>query len=134
MSAPRRRWLTDDRGSAPAEFAMVAVLLTALALGVVQLALALHVRNTAIDAAVEGARHAGLVGSSLDAGAERTRTLLTLAVSDGYVADVSAREVTVGGASMVEVRVRSALPVFGLLGPDRALEVTGHAPLERLAD
>ena len=47
-----------------AEFTLVGVLLTVLALAVVQLALALHVRNTLLDAAAEGARYAALAGSS----------------------------------------------------------------------
>ncbi|WP_414172598.1 TadE/TadG family type IV pilus assembly protein [Clavibacter tessellarius] len=46
--------MRDDRGSAPAEFVMVGALLVVLALSVVQLALALHVRTTVLDAAAEG--------------------------------------------------------------------------------
>ena len=56
-----------------AEFVLVGVLLTALLLAVVQLALALHVRNTVLDAAAEGARYAALAGSSAEAGVQRTR-------------------------------------------------------------
>ena len=44
-----------------------------LTLAVVQLALALHVRNTVIDAAAEGARFASLAGSSPADGVARTR-------------------------------------------------------------
>ena len=55
--------LADERGSAVAEFTMVAGLLVALVLSVMQLALALHVRATVADAAAEGARHASLVGA-----------------------------------------------------------------------
>ncbi|RIJ01598.1 pilus assembly protein, partial [Clavibacter nebraskensis] len=54
--------MRDDRGSAPAEFVMVGALLVVLALSVVQLALALHVRTTVLDAAAEGARTAALAG------------------------------------------------------------------------
>ncbi len=43
--------LRDDRGSAPVEFVLVGLLLTFLTLAVLQLALALHIRNTALDAA-----------------------------------------------------------------------------------
>ncbi|WP_395983304.1 TadE/TadG family type IV pilus assembly protein, partial [Clavibacter michiganensis] len=43
---------------------MVGALLVVLALSVVQLALALHVRTTVLDAAAEGARTAALAGAT----------------------------------------------------------------------
>src|SRR5699024_8700584 len=55
-SADRRR-LNDERGSAVVEFVLVSVLVVTLLLGVLQLTLALHVRNTVVDAAGEGARY-----------------------------------------------------------------------------
>ncbi|WP_277985242.1 TadE/TadG family type IV pilus assembly protein [Agromyces binzhouensis] len=126
------RRLADDRGSAVAEFALVGVLLTALLLAVVQLALALHVRNTVLDAAAEGARYAALAGSSPAAGIERTRLLIDAAIAAEYAADVSAATTTVGGVPAIAVTVRTSLPVIGLLGPERGLEVTGHAAVEVL--
>lgn len=103
-----------------------------LALAVVQLALALHVRNTVLDAAAEGARYAALAGSSEGAGIARTRELISAAVSADYASDIEAGLATVGGIPIVSVTVRAPLPVVGLLGVDRALEVTGHAALEVL--
>jgi Flp pilus assembly protein TadG len=123
----------DDRGSAPAEFVMVGALLVVLTLGVLQLALVVHVRNTTIDAAAEGARTASLAGSSINAGTDRTRELITAALSDGYAVDVSGRQTEVGGVELVEVTVRSPLPLIGLLGLSDGLEVSGRAPLEQLA-
>jgi Flp pilus assembly protein TadG len=108
------------------------VLLTALLLAVVQLALALHVRNTVLDAAAEGARYAALAGSSPAAGVERTRTLIDAAIAADYAGDVSASSTSVGGVPAVAVTVRTTLPVVGLLGPERALEVTGHAAVETI--
>ncbi|WP_232331267.1 TadE/TadG family type IV pilus assembly protein [Agromyces laixinhei] len=122
----------DERGSAVAEFTLVGILLTVLALAVIQLALALHVRNTVLDAAAEGARYAALAGSSEGAGVARTRELISMAVSAEYADDVRAGISTVDGVSMVSVTVRAPLPIVGLLGVDRALEVTGHAALEAL--
>ncbi len=106
------------------------VLLTALLLAVVQLALALHVRNTVLDAAAEGARYAALAGSSPAAGVERTRRLIDAAIAAEYASDVSAATTTVGGAPAIAVTVRAVLPVVGLFGPERGLEVTGHAAIE----
>ena len=111
---------------------MVGVLLTVLALGVVQLALALHVRNTLLDAAAEGARHAALAGSSTGEGVARTRDLIATAISADYADDVSAGITSIGGVPAVEVTVRATLPVIGFLGFQRGLEVSGHAPLETL--
>ena len=52
-----------ERGSAVAEFVLVSALVLALFLGVVQVALAQHVRTLLVDAAAEGAgrRRAGSV-------------------------------------------------------------------------
>ncbi|MGR2751388.1 TadE/TadG family type IV pilus assembly protein [Agromyces arachidis] len=124
--------LRDERGSAVAEFSLVGVLLTVLLLAVVQLALALHVRNTVLDAAAEGARFAALAGSSPSAGAERTRALIGAAIAPDYAGEVRAVPTTVGGVPAVAVTVRTTLPVVGLLGPERALEVTGHAAVETI--
>jgi Flp pilus assembly protein TadG len=108
------------------------VLLTALLLAVVQLALALHVRNTVLDAAAEGARYAALAGSSPQAGVERTRELVDAAIAAEYAAEVSAVVTSVGEVPAVAVTVRTTLPVVGLIGPERALEVTGHAAIETI--
>ncbi len=80
----------EDAGSAVAEFAMVGALLTVLTLSVIQLALALHIRNTVLDAAAEGARFAALADSSLSEGAARSRDLISTAIGPGYAADVTA--------------------------------------------
>jgi hypothetical protein len=106
------------------------VLLTALLLAVVQLALALHVRNTVLDAAAEGARYAALAGSSADAGVQRTRSLIDAAIAADYAGDVRATATTIGGIPAIAISVRTTLPVLGLLGPVRAMEVTGHAAIE----
>jgi Flp pilus assembly protein TadG len=106
------------------------VLLTALVLAVVQLALALHVRNTVLDAAAEGARYAALAGSSPAAGVERTRELIGAAIAPAYASDVSAATTSVGGVPAIAVTVVTSLPVVGLIGPPRGLEVTGHAAVE----
>ncbi|WP_327021585.1 TadE/TadG family type IV pilus assembly protein [Agrococcus sp. Marseille-P2731] len=123
--------LADERGSAVAEFTMVAGLLVVLVLSVLQLSLAMHVRATVTDAAAEGARHASLVGADAAAGVDRTRALITTAVGADYAQQVSASRGAVAGLDTIEIRVLAPLPVLGLLGPS-ALEVTGHAPVETL--
>ena len=53
----------DEGGASPVEFVLVGTLLTMLTLGVLQLGLAIYVRNVLHDAAVEGAYHAALAGA-----------------------------------------------------------------------
>ncbi|MFH5822325.1 TadE/TadG family type IV pilus assembly protein [Georgenia sp. AZ-5] len=119
-----------DGGSALVDFLLVSVLLVVVIMALVQLTLALHVRNTLIDSASEGARHAALAGSSLDAGAARTRELIGLTLSERYARDVTARTVPDGAGERVQVVVRAPLPVLGLVGPAGVVTVRGHAVVE----
>ncbi|MFD2758464.1 TadE/TadG family type IV pilus assembly protein [Gulosibacter faecalis] len=118
--------VTSDRGAAPAEWSLVAGLLTVLFLTVLQVGFVMHVRTTLIDAAAEGARVAGLRDSSAAAGAERTEQLVELALSPGYAESIS---VDVQG-NLVEVRITAPLPLIGLLGFPDGMEVSAHAPIE----
>jgi Flp pilus assembly protein TadG len=122
--------LADDGGSSPVEFVLVGALLTLLTLGVLQFGLAVYVRNVVHDAAVEGAHHAALADTSLQDGAERTREIVTRTVGAEYAAEVDVAETAALGQPAVRVSVRSMLPLVGLLGVPRLLEVTAHAPVE----
>lgn len=113
---------------------MVVVLLTLLTLSVLQLGLALFVRNTVLDTAAEGARFAALAGNSLDDGVARTRELLRLTVGDRYAENVSGAYASFEGYRSTEIRVIAPMPVLGLLGPESTLEVAGHAPVEVATD
>lgn len=114
------------------EFLLVGMLLTVLTLAVLQFGLAVYVRNVVHDAAVEGAYHAALADTSLEEGARRTREIVTRTVGAEYAADVTVRETTALGHPSVEVRVAATLPLVGLLGAPRLMEVTAHAPVESL--
>ncbi len=127
-----KRWLRDDTGSAIAEFVMVTALLTVLTLSVIQLALALLIRNTIVDAAAEGARFGALADNSLPDGVARTTALIEVALAPTYAGDVSATTGSYLGHPAIIVTVRAPLPVFGLIGIEGGLEVSGHAPLEIL--
>lgn len=115
-----------DRGSAVVEFALVAPLLLLLALAVLQVALAMHVRATLTSAAAEGARAAALAGADPAAGVRRTRTLLAQNLAGSVVDDVTAQRGVVDGLAVMTVRVTAVLPMVGLLGP-QALTVEGRA-------
>lgn len=120
----------DDRGSAPVEFVMVAALLTALTLGVIQLGVATYVRNVVHDAAVEGAYYGALADTSTGSAVDRTREVITRAIGPEHGTDVGTREVVIDGQLVVEVTVRASIPLVGLWPSGLQTEVTAHAPLE----
>lgn len=116
----------DDTGSAPVEFALVSVLVLALFLSLLQLAFALHVRNTAQAAAADGARHGATLGRTPADATRRTRELLDRSVP-ALVDDVSSARERARGVPTVVVEVRMRLPVVGPWGPARGLRVRAHA-------
>jgi Flp pilus assembly protein TadG len=119
-----------ERGSAIAEFAMTAGLLIAVFLGIVQVAFALHVHSLTIDAASEGARVAARADRTPADGIARTQELISASLSPAYAQNVTATTVLRDGLSIVEVAVRTPLPIVGLFGPSGAMTVTGHALVE----
>ena len=123
----RRR---PERGAAVVDFVLVLAVLVPLFLGVLQVGLVLHVRNTLTSAASEGARYAATVSSSPAAGASRTRSQIRGALADRFAERVSAREVLVDGVPGVQVTVAAEVPPLGLWGPAMRFEVTGHAVSE----
>ena len=122
--------LRDESGASPVEFVLVGLLLTVLTLGVLQFGLAVYVRNVVHDAAVEGAYHAALADTTLEEGARRTREIVTRTIGGDYATHVAVRETSALGQPTVEIRVDATLPLVGLLGAPRSLEVTAHAPVE----
>lgn len=122
----------SDSGTAAVEFVMVGALLTILTLSVLQLGLALHIRNTVLDAAAEGARFAALADNELADGVARTRDLISTALGADYATDVTAAQGSYLGHPAAAVTVRTPLPLIGLIGIDGGLEVVGHAAIETL--
>lgn len=124
--------LVEEGGSAAVEFTLVGAMLTVLTLAVLQLGLALHVRNTVHDAAAEGARFGALADNSPVDGVLRANSLIAEAVGEQYANDVAAATGSWNGHPTVTVTVRTTLPVIGLIGIEGGLEVSGHAPIETL--
>ncbi len=115
-----------ERGSAVVEFALVAPLLVAVALAVMQIALTLHVRSTLTAAAAEGARVAALAGSQLSTGERRARELLDGNLAASVVSSVHATRLVEHGIVMTRVRIEARLPLLGLLGPE-SMDISAHA-------
>ena len=120
----------DESGAAVVDFVLVMVLLVPLVLGIAQVGLVLHVRNTLASAASEGARTSAPLGATPEDGAIRTRTMIRQALADGYAHDVSASWTTIDGVAGSEVVVHAEVPALGLFGPSVSLTVRGHAVRE----
>jgi Flp pilus assembly protein TadG len=116
-----------ERGSAVVDFVLALVVLIPLVLGIVQVGLVLHVRNTLTSAASSGARQAATLDRGLADGVARTRAEIDGAISGRFARDVSARETRVAGAPGVVVTVSATVPPLGLWGPGVPLTVTGSA-------
>ena len=126
-----RRARAGERGAAVVDFVLVLLVLLPLVLGILQLALVLHVRNTLASAAAEGARHAAVVGSSAPAGHAKVQELIDGALSQEFVRSVTVRPATVGGAPGFEAVVEADVTVLGIGGPGVHVRVAGHAVAEQ---
>lgn len=122
---PRRP--RTDEGSAVVDFVLVLAVLVPLFLGIMQVALVLHVRNTLTSAASEGARFAATVDQPLAAGVDRTRAQIAGAVAGRFAEDITATQTVRGGVPVVRVVVVAEVPPLGVWGPGVRLAVAGHA-------
>ncbi len=117
----------DERGAAVVDFVLVLVVLVPLFLGILQVALVLHVRNTLTAAASEGARYAATVDRPLDAGAGKTREQ----ISGALAARFARRGHRAPGHRARRPRRRGRRDrrgaTAGLWGPGVRLHVAGHA-------
>ena len=121
-----------EEGSAVVDFVLVLVVLVPLFLGIVHVALVLHVRNTLTSAASEGARYAATVDRPLEAGVERTRTQIADALAARFAREVTASQTELDGVPVVRVDVVAEVPPLGVWGPAVRLAVSGHAMEEVL--
>ncbi len=126
----RSRPSAADRGSAVVDFVLVMVVLVPFVLGIVQVGLVLHVRNTITAAASDGARSAATLGSTPADGVERAQDLIRGGLADRYADDVTASVTSLDGVPATEVVIRARVPALGILGPSIELTAEGHAVKE----
>jgi Flp pilus assembly protein TadG len=120
----------DERGSAVVDFVLVMLVLVPLVLGVMQVALVLHVRNTLEAAATEGARVSAGLGATPADGSTRTRQMISASIADRFARDVSASRTSIGGLPATVVRAHASVPPLGLWGPGITGEGEGRALAE----
>ncbi len=111
---------------------MVSVLVIALMLGVLQLALTLHVRNVLISSASEGARLAGAYDRTPADGVARTEELMNAALGD-FAATTTVSSESSGRVDLMVITVEAPVPVIGLWGVG-SMTVTGKAVKEASSD
>ncbi len=116
-----------ERGAAVVDFVLVLLVLLPLVLGLLQVSLTLHVRNTLASAASEGARYAATADRGPGDGVARARSQIAGAISGRYARNIHAYPAAVGGAPGVAVRIDAEVPALGLMGPGVRLSVVGHA-------
>lgn len=101
----------------------------ALFLLVVQVGVALHVRNVLVASAAEGARYGANADRSPQDGAERAEQVVGQSLSAGLAGRMryQAELTDVDGAAVVEVTVTGPLPVVFLPTGPLSITVHGHA-------
>lgn len=109
------------------DFVLVGALATLIFVALIQLTLALHVRNTVADAASSAARYGALGDRSADDARERAAMLVGAALGQDYVEEISVNVETRDGLNVLSVSVTAPIPLLGLFGPPHTLEMTGHA-------
>lgn len=123
-----------DAGSAPVEFVLVGSLVVFLFLGVLQLALLLHMRNVVVASASEAARTAANADRDCVDGARRFDELLRSALSSRVADGVRRRDCglgqVAGGASVTWFAAEVDLPLVFLPFGSVTVEATARAVRE----
>src|SRR5699024_3356636 len=115
----------NESGSIVAESAMIIALITLLCGTILQLGVVIHTRNTMIDAASAGARHAAVADRTLADGQQRTTTLLTTAVPNAESAEVSINRAADG--ELISVTITHRVPLLGFITGPIPLSATAQA-------
>jgi Flp pilus assembly protein TadG len=124
---PDEQGADGESGSAVVDFVLVMIVLVPLVLGILQVALVLHVRNTLTSAASEGARYAATLDRGPSDGAAKTRAEINGAIAGRFARDVTAVAEPVNGVPGIRVTVRAQVPPLGLWGPGMQITANGHA-------
>ena len=95
-------WLVSrERGSAIADFVLVAFAMLALFVGTVSVSLASYARTVILDATIEGARFAALADQNTAAGIQKTKQLVQSSLGTALVVEVVASSVRIGSIESI---------------------------------
>jgi Flp pilus assembly protein TadG len=119
-----------DRGSAAVDFVLVALPVLVLLLAVLQGAAFLHLRAVVVASAAEGARQAAAADRSTADGGPLAEQVLARGASARAAAGIRCAAAEVpgpGGAVLVAVSCRGAVPALLAAGSVLPVHVTAHA-------
>ncbi|MGQ4507536.1 TadE/TadG family type IV pilus assembly protein [Dermabacteraceae bacterium P13128] len=123
-----QRRAREETGAAVVEYPLVAILVSFVALFVMQLCLVVHTHNCLLDAASQGARFAAQVGNSPEDGANRAEEIVRARLPSALTARAEASEDQQG---RVRVTLYGSVPLIAVFGPPETLVVHGNALSER---
>jgi Flp pilus assembly protein TadG len=104
-----------DRGAAVVEFVLITVPLLFLLLGVLQVAVYLHVRNVVVASAAEGARYGANADRAVTDGGSFAEQVLAHGLSARAASAIrcaAAEQNGAGGTVLVAVRCRGTVPTL----------------------
>lgn len=102
-------WLVSkERGSAVADFVLVAFPMLALFVGTVTISFASYARTVILDATIEGARFAALADQSLVAGTQKTNDLVQASLGSAITVDVVASSSMLGLVESIRFETSAA--------------------------
>lgn len=119
--------VSKDRGSAVADFVLVAFPMLALFVGTVSISFASYARTVILDATIEGARFAALADQNLAAGVSRTKSLVTSSLGSALEVNVSTS--TIQLESVESIRFSSSV-AFAFAPGTKILTVSSVATRE----
>lgn len=86
-----------------ADFTLVAFPMLALFIGTVFLSFVSQARAVILDATIEGARFAALADQTVEAGIERTKTLVNSSLGSSFLVNVAATSVSLGTTESIRL-------------------------------
>ncbi|CAB4551501.1 MAG: hypothetical protein F2542_01785 [Actinobacteria bacterium] len=118
-----------DRGSAVADFVLVAFPMLALFVGTVTIGFASYARTVILDATIEGARFAALADQNLLAGTQKTRELIQSSLGPAITVEVVASSSKLGQIESIRFESSAA---FDFLPGTKILTVSSVATREAI--
>lgn len=115
----------NESGAIVAESAMIIALITLLCGTILQLGVIIHTRNTMIDVASAGARHAALADRTLADGQQRAAALLNQSIPNATSANVAIN--LSPDDERITVTINHGLPLLGFMTGPIPLSATAHA-------
>jgi Flp pilus assembly protein TadG len=96
-------WLVSrERGSAVADFVLVAFPMLALFVGTLTISFASYAKTVILDATIEGARFAALADQSIEAGVQKTKDLVRSSLGAALEVDVVASTTKLGRIESIQ--------------------------------